>query len=97
MNQFSNQSSPDFQPPETLPDSTQQWRDTDPDNQEPADLSRRNTSPEAKQMIRKVKRLYIFLIIFGLSLGIIASIGIVSLLNHLGLTNPTSNIEQIDQ
>ena len=97
MNQFSNQSSPDFQPPEILPDSTQQSQNIYPTDQQSTSVSSQPASPEAKNMIKKVKRLYIFLIIFGLVVGIITSIGIVSLLNHLGLTDPTSNMEQIDQ
>ena len=40
------------------------------------------------------KRLYIILIVIGLSIGVVAAIGVVNLLNRWGLTQPPPPIEQ---
>lgn len=54
-------------------------------------LPNRDTPTQAS--MRRLKKLYTVLIVGGLLLGGIASIGIVALLNHLGLT-PQSNRPQ---
>lgn len=40
------------------------------------------------------KRLYVILLVIGLSIGAVAAIGVVNLLNHWGLTQPQPPVEQ---
>ncbi len=40
------------------------------------------------------KRLYIILIVIGLSIGVVAAIGVVNLLNRWGLTQPPPPVEE---
>ncbi|MCT7970529.1 hypothetical protein [Laspinema olomoucense] len=40
------------------------------------------------------KRLYIILLVIGLSIGVVAAIGVVNLLNRWGLTQPPQSVEE---
>ncbi|MCT7964253.1 hypothetical protein NG799_14600 [Laspinema sp. D1] len=40
------------------------------------------------------KRLYIILLVIGLSIGVVAAIGVVNLLNRWGLTQPPPPVEE---
>lgn len=40
------------------------------------------------------KRLYIILIVIGLSIGVVAAYGVVNLLNRWGLTQPPPPVEE---
>lgn len=40
------------------------------------------------------KRLYVILIVIGLSIGVVAAIGVVNLLNQWGLTEPPPPVEE---
>lgn len=43
------------------------------------------------------KRLYLILLVIGLVIGAILSVGVVSLLDRLGLSDPPSQVEKLTQ
>ncbi|AFY80464.1 hypothetical protein [Oscillatoria acuminata] len=58
--------------------------------QQPENLPNSNVSA-TKQAF---KQLYIILIVIGLSIGVVAAIGVVNLLNRWGLTQPPPPVEE---
>jgi hypothetical protein len=58
--------------------------------QQPENLPNSNVSATKKAF----KQLYIILLVIGLSIGVVAAIGVVNLLNQWGLTEPPPPVEE---
>jgi hypothetical protein len=65
------------------------------DTNQPDDLEiKEQISPRKRQEFQK---LFLILLTIGLVLGVIASVGIVKLMNNLGLTEKTPQFERIQK
>lgn len=71
---------------------------SDPTDRDEFDLQPR--SPEEAERFQKArnsaKRLYLILLAIGLGIGILVSIGVVSLLQRFGLTDVPDQFEQVE-
>jgi hypothetical protein len=68
----------------------------DPTHPELGNADPLENSPTSRSSVTQqaFKRLYVILLVIGLSLGVVAAIGVVNLLNHWGLTSPPPPVEQ---
>ncbi len=65
--------------------------------QEPFDNQELNNSDRKKRAVKQAKKVFLFLLAVGLSVGVLVSIGVVKLMNSLGLTEKTNQIEIIQE
>ncbi|MBE9125045.1 hypothetical protein IQ257_03710 [Coleofasciculus sp. LEGE 07092] len=53
-----------------------------------------DTATAAPKTVRKVKNIYIILLVIGLGLGILTSVGVVAVIEQLGLTEAPVEVEK---
>lgn len=86
---FNNDGSPHFEGQET------EQATPDPNRERP--VAESPSVQDAKAAQKKLKRLYIILLVIGLGIGGLLAYGIVAALDRLGLTDNSPGIEEIQR